>query len=132
MRKIGFALVVASLFWNAAHSASTAFVNVNVIPMTSEIVIASRTVVVTDGTIVGIGATEDTAVPADAVIVDGTDRYLIPGLAEMHGHVPGRTSGNLDRVLSLYVANGITTVRGMLGQPSHLLLRQDIQAKKVL
>ncbi|MGI9204511.1 MAG: amidohydrolase family protein [Woeseiaceae bacterium] len=132
MKIIGFTVFAAIFCWSAAHSASTAFVNVNVIPMTSEIVIASQTVVVTNGTIESIGDVKDTAVPDDAIIVDGTDRYLIPGLAEMHGHVPGRSSGNLDRVLSLFVANGVTTVRGMLGQPSHLLLRQDIHAKKIL
>lgn len=132
MRYIGIAILAASQFWSAAHAASTAFVNVNIIPMTSETVIESQTVVVTDGIIDSIGDVADTAVPADATIVDGTDRYLMPGLTEMHGHVPGRASGNLDRVLSLYVVNGITTVRGMLGQPSHLLLRQDIHAKKVL
>lgn len=132
MRHTGIALIAASLFWSAAHSASTAFVNVNIIPMTSETVLESQTVVVTNGIINNIGDVAVTSVPADATIVDGTDRYLMPGLTEMHGHVPGRTSGNLERVLSLYVANGITTVRGMLGQPSHLLLRQDIHAGKVL
>ena len=132
MKKIRYAFVVASLYWSVAQPASTAFVNVNVIPMTSEIVIESQTVIVSNGTIDSIGDVADTAVPGDAIIVDGTDRYLMPGLAEMHGHVPGRSSGNLDRVLTLYVANGVTTVRGMLGQPSHLLLRQDIQENNIL
>jgi imidazolonepropionase-like amidohydrolase len=115
-----------------AKGESTAFVNVNVIPMTSATVDASRTVVVTDGVIVSIGGVSDTAVPEDATIVDGTDRFLMPGLAEMHGHVPGRTSGNLERVLGLYVANGITIVRGMLGQPSHLLMRQELSENTLL
>jgi len=110
-----------------AYAESTAFINVNVIPMTSDMVLGARTVIVTDGEIVAIGNVDDTAVPADAVVVDGTDRYLIPGLSEMHGHVPGGSSGDLDRVLHLYIANGITTVRGMLGQPSHLELRSALQ-----
>ncbi len=115
-----------------AYGESTAFVNVNVIPMTSETVIASQTVVVTDGLVASIGSVDNTAVPDDAIIVDGTDRYLLPGLAEMHGHVPGRSSGNLERVLALYVANGITTVRGMLGQPSHLVMQREIDEKELL
>jgi hypothetical protein len=125
-------LATGLLLAATANGESTAFVNVNVIPMTSETVIESSTVVVTDGIITSIGGVSDTAVPDDATIVDGTDRYLMPGLAEMHGHVPGRTSGNLDRVLGLYVTNGITTVRGMLGQPSHLLMRREIREKKLL
>ena len=77
------------LFAVAANGASTAFVNVNVIPMTTETVMYARTVIVTDGKIFTIGDVDSTSLPADAVVVDGTDRYLIPGLAEMHGHVPG-------------------------------------------
>ena len=111
---------------------STAFLNVNVIPMTSDVVIESQTVIVIDGRIASIGGVDGTPIPEGANVVDGTDRYLMPGLSEMHGHVPGGSSQNLDRVLSLYVANGITTVRGMLGQPSHLELRERIDSGETL
>jgi imidazolonepropionase-like amidohydrolase len=117
---------------DVAKGESTAFVNVNVVPMTSEAIARNQTVVVTDGVIVSVSGVDDTPVPEDAVIVDGTDRYLMPGLAEMHGHVPGGSSGNLERVLSLYLANGVTTVRGMLGQPSHLVMRSDIHERRLL
>ena len=116
----------------AAGAETTAFVNVNVIPMTGETVEAAQTVIVTDGFITGIGDVQVTPVPDDALIIDGTDRYLMPGLAEMHGHVPGGSSGNLERILGLYVANGITTVRGMLGQPSHLAMREQIASGELL
>ena len=120
-------LTILLLVASPANAESIAIVNVNVIPMTSDMMLGARTVIVTDGEIVVIGDVDDTAVPADAVVVDGTDRFLMPGLSEMHGHVPGGSSGGLDRVLHLYVANGITTVRGMLGQPSHLELRSALQ-----
>jgi len=132
MHKIGIAIFLTCIVCITALAESTAIVNVNVIPMTSEQVVPSQTVVVVDGLITEIGGAGDTSVPDDAVIVDGTDRYLMPGIVEMHGHVPGRTSGNLERVLTLYVANGVTTVRGMLGQPSHLQLRQDLLDQKIL
>ncbi len=109
-----------------AMAESIAIVNVNVIPMTSEVVLPGRSVVVTDGKIVSIGDVETTALPEDAAIIDGTDRYLIPGLAEMHAHIPGESSQDLERVLSLFIANGVTVVRGMLGQPSHLKLRRQL------
>jgi imidazolonepropionase-like amidohydrolase len=66
------------------------------------------------------------------LVIDGTDRYLMPGLSEMHGHIPDLGSDSLERVLHLYLANGITLVRGMLGQPSHLRLRQEILDGSVL
>lgn len=118
--------LITQLAISTASEASTAFINVNVLPMTSETVVAGQTVIVRNGIIESIGAVDSTPVPEDAEVVDGTDRFLMPGLAEMHAHVPGAASRNLDRVLTLFVANGVTTVRGMLGQPSHLKLRQQL------
>jgi imidazolonepropionase-like amidohydrolase len=111
---------------STVSAASTAFINVNVLPMTSETVVAGQTVIVRNGIIEAIGAVDSTPVPENAEVVDGTDRFLMPGLAEMHAHVPGTESQDLDRVLTLFVANGVTTIRGMLGQSSHLKLRQQL------
>ena len=119
-------LATTLLAVDVATAASTAFFNVNVIPMTEERVIPGQTVIVEDGVIALIGDVDDVPLPEDAVIVDGTDRYLMPGLAEMHAHVPDAASDDLDRVLTLFAANGVTTIRGMLGQPSHLALRQAL------
>ena len=127
MKDLTILTAVLLLTASASHAESTAFVNVNLIPMTSEVVQGARTVIVTDGRIVAIGDVDNTPLPDDAVIVDGTDRFLMPGLSEMHGHVPGSRAAELERVLHLYVVNGVTTVRGMLGQPSHLELRSEIQ-----
>jgi imidazolonepropionase-like amidohydrolase len=119
-------IVIAVLAGDLAVAASTAFINVNVLPMTSEIVIKGQTVVVEQGRIVAIGNVDSVPVPEDAQVVDGTDRYLMPGLAEMHAHVPDVDNPNLDRMFSLFAANGVTMIRGMLGRPSHLKLRQDL------
>ena len=113
-------------FASVATAESIAFVNVNVLPMNSERVLVARTVLVSGDRIVAIGDVNATVIPDDATVIDGTDRYLMPGLAEMHGHVPGASSDSLDRVLRLYAVNGVTTVRGMLGQASHLPLRKRI------
>ena len=111
---------------------ATAFVNVNVVSLVDETIDRAQTVLVRDGRIAAIGPVDRTEVPPGAEVVDGTDRYLMPGLAEMHGHVPGEESPNLDRVLTLFVANGVTSVRGMLGQPSHLSLRERLAAGELL
>ncbi|MEX2122692.1 MAG: amidohydrolase family protein [Woeseia sp.] len=122
------ALLLVSL---STHAASTAFVNVNVLPMSTDEALHARTVVVRDGKIAGIGTVDQTELPEDAMIVDGTDRYLMPGLAEMHGHVPPASSADLERILALYVVNGVTTVRGMLGEPGHLDLRKAIASGRI-
>ena len=112
----------------AAAADVTVFVNVNVLPMSDERIIAGQTVIVRDGIIGTIGNVDEVPVPEDARVVDGTDRFLLPGLAEMHAHVPPVGSGELERDFALFVANGVTTVRGMLGHASHLQLREDLLA----
>ena len=132
MRTLSILLFLFVLGTAPALAESLAIVNVNVIPMTSEVVLPGRSVVVTDGRIVAIGDVDTTALPEDAAIIDGTDRYLMPGLAEMHAHVPGASSQDLERVLGLFVANGVTLTRGMLGQPSHIELRRLLAEGEIL
>ncbi|MEL7187029.1 MAG: amidohydrolase family protein [Pseudomonadota bacterium] len=121
--------LVATLGVTAPSFAETAvFVNVNVVPMTDEFVIGDQTVVVTNGKIVAIGGVDTVPVPEGAVVIDGTDRFLMPGLAEMHAHVT--SDDGFDRLATLFVANGVTTIRGMLGRASHLELRDQLAAGK--
>jgi len=124
-------LTLALVGAQAMASETTAFVNVNVVPMSSERVVPEQTVVVSGDRIVAIGLVDEVSIPKGANLVDGTDRYLIPGLAEMHAHVPDPDSPALGRYFSLYVANGVTTIRGMLGRPAHLQLRDDLESGKV-
>ncbi len=102
-----------------------AFINVNVVPVTSERILTGHTVLVRGDRIVSIGPSAKVKVPDAALRIDGTGKYLMPGLAEMHGHIPPPQSPweYIESVLCLYVANGITTVRGMQGAPGQLDLR---------
>ena len=108
-----------------------AIVNVSVIPMQSPDVVPGQTVLVEDGRIAVIGAVDATAVPRGALVVDGTDRFLMPGLAEMHAHLAPAGAASLDRTLALFAANGVTLVRGMLGHSSHLALRDALRDGRV-
>jgi len=106
-------------------SGSVAFVGVNVIPMSTPGMTAGRTVLVKGDRILEVGPAGSVRVPPDARIIDGSGKYLLPGLAEMHGHIPPPQSPAefTEDVLFLYVANGITTVRGMLGHEGQLELK---------
>ena len=115
----------------AAADAVTAFVNVNVIPMSSETVLEQQTVIVADGKILVIGDVDDIPVPEGTTLIDGTDRFLMPGLAEMHAHVTGTDPQQIDRLATLFVANGVTRIRGMLGRASHLRLRAQLESGEV-
>ena len=126
-------LLVLCASATAQESATFVFRDVNVLTMEAAESIDNRTVVVTDGRIVAIGSPGDVEVPPDAVVVDASGRFLMPGLTEMHGHVPGSEDRQyLEDVLFLYVANGVTTVRGMQGREGHIELRGRIDRHEVL
>src|SRR5688500_1026651 len=65
------------------------FVGVNVVPMTGDSVIRDAAVLVSDGRISAVGPAASIAKPRDARVIDARGKYLMPGLAEMHAHVPG-------------------------------------------
>lgn len=108
----------------ASVQAQTAFVNANVLTMTDDDVREGWTVVVDGSEIVASGPSSEVEVPASAARIDASGRFLIPGLAEMHGHIPPvEQEQYAENVLFLYVANGVTTVRGMQGSPGQLDLK---------
>jgi imidazolonepropionase-like amidohydrolase len=116
-----------------------AFVNVNVIPMDREGVLEDMTVIVRDGCIVEMGPASRISVPGGATRIEAVGQFLMPGLAELHAHIlPPQATQNLggeaynERILFLFVANGVTTVRGMLGHPTHFALRKRVEAGEVL
>ena len=117
-------------------AAVTAFTGVTVIPMDRERVVPNQTVVVRDGRIASVGPASSTTVPAGAVRIDGRGKFLMPGLAEMHAHVLGPQAANSEElnrdIMFLYVANGITTIRAMLGAPNQLTLRDQLKRGDVL
>ena len=114
--------------------APTAFENVTLIPMDRERTLENQTVIVQGRRISAIGPAGRVPIPSDALRIDGRGKYLIPGLAEMHGHIPSPDAGEevIERVMLLNVANGITTIRGMLGHPYHLQLRQQVADGEIL
>ncbi|MBL7844068.1 MAG: amidohydrolase family protein [Cyclobacteriaceae bacterium] len=104
--------------------------SVNVIPMDEERVIANQTVLIKDGKITAIGSKVKSG--KNALVIDGKGKYLMPGLAEMHAHVPPIDDLQpMKEVLFLFAANGITTIRGMLGHSRHLELRGMIQRGEI-
>jgi imidazolonepropionase-like amidohydrolase len=132
-----FCLLLALLGPGRVHGqqgGTTAFVDVSVIPMDTERVLEHQTVVVRGDRIVALGPASTTVVPRGAVRIDGRGKFLLPGLAEMHGHVPppSAPAQQTEDVLFLYLANGITTVRGMLGAPNQLELRERARRGEIL
>lgn len=117
-----------------AQSTPVAFTNVTVLPMDGDRRLPNHTVIVQDGRILTMGPSARTPVPAGATQIDGRGKFLMPGLAEMHAHVPpgSPTEEQLADIMFLYVANGITTIRGMLGAPYQIELKAKLASGAML
>src|SRR5687767_14870493 len=110
-----------------------AFVDVSIIPMDSSRVLTGHAVIVQGDRITQLGPKEEVRVPAEAFVVRASGKYLMPGIAEMHGHLPevGAPAGLVESVLLLYLANGVTTVRGMKGSPGQLKLCERVNRREI-
>ncbi len=109
------------------------FSNVNVIDVRTGEIMKAFQVVIDSGKIIQVVAQLDNS-EKYASHIDGTGKYLIPGLAEMHAHIPPPTTSpeRIEETLFLYLSNGITTIRGMLGDPAHLVLREQADKGDIL
>ncbi len=127
MPKVIAALLLISLATSLAAD-SLLFTNVRLVDVENASVSEPMPLAVRDGFIVAAGEL------GEAGRVVETSGYLIPGLAEMHAHVPQMRLGEslVHDTLVLYLAHGITTIRGMLGEPGHLTLRQQLASGEVI
>lgn len=128
MRAFFLALVFTFAGLAVSVTAQTvAFTNVSVIPMDRERVLSNQRVVIKNGLIAEIGNAKNVKLPKDAVRIDGTGKFLIPGLIDMHTHLLSDGDEYPDSIgpdeLRVMVANGVTTVRFMIGTPELLVLR---------
>jgi imidazolonepropionase-like amidohydrolase len=140
----GLAIAFCNLSAAAQHASTTAFIHVNVVPMDREIVLRDQTVVVKDGKIVALGPTRSIKLPKGSQRIEGSNQYLMPGLADMHIHfirpaTAKKQPSSADtyaqenpRLALLFVANGVTTVRNMWGHPAIRALNDDIHKGRLI
>lgn len=112
-------------FSGAPTEADYVFEDVNIIPMDEETVMEKRAVAVKDGEILAIVDQADADAFTAVQRIDGKDRYLMPGLSDMHVHVRWESQ----TMFNLFLAKGVTTVANMGsddGGFNHLQLREAI------
>ncbi|MGA3189857.1 MAG: amidohydrolase family protein [Bryobacteraceae bacterium] len=110
-----FAFVIGAL---PLAAAGIAVQDVTVIDVAAGTARPHMTVVIDDGKITRVGATS-TPVPAGTRIVAGKDKFLIPGLWDMHVHLFYK------QYLPLFLAFGITGVQDMGSNFSQVKIWRD-------
>ena len=109
-----------------ATAQSLAFTDVTVIDVAEGTTDSGMTVVVADDRIMAVGTTGSLDVPADATVFDGTGKYVIPGLWDMHVH----SAASVGWHFPLFLAHGVTGVKNMHSTvDAALALTTDIQSR---
>ncbi|MDH5382971.1 MAG: amidohydrolase, partial [Cyclobacteriaceae bacterium] len=107
--------------------------NIAILSPSSDSFSSPQYVLISGDSILGISS--DSSAFSSTVIIDGQGKFLIPGLSEMHAHIPTPAQGGMELVeetLFLYLSQGVTTIRGMLGDPFHLELKEKIKKDEIL
>jgi imidazolonepropionase-like amidohydrolase len=88
--------------------------DVTIIDCAGHAVRPGMSLLISNGHIAAIGPASRVKAPANAEILDGRGKYLIPGLWNMHVHLGAYANGK--RALSAFLAEGVTGLRDM-GSP---------------
>lgn len=129
-------MVITGLSEAVAQQSVYVIKNVSVIPMTAkDKIIANANVVIADNKIVSVNQ----PIPENATVIDGTGKWLTPGLADMHVHIPvdghfntnyttraAAIFTNTQDVMTPFIANGVTTVFELNARAGHFGQRNEI------
>ena len=134
MRKI--LLLVAAITWPFLTPAQQppnhrtdllVITHVTVIDATGSAPKSDMTLIISGGRIASIGTSQELIAPSGARVLNGSGKFLIPGLWDMHIHLddpelwPMHVSRqDKEKIFPLLIANGITGVRDMGGSLEQL------------
>jgi imidazolonepropionase-like amidohydrolase len=116
-RQLHFALLFALAGFASGQSTPApsppglAFTNVTIIDTTGKRPGQRATVITSGARITEVGEPDKVRIPAGTRIIDGTGKYLMPGLWDMHMHLSYVT----EHAFPLLIANGVTGVCDMGG-----------------
>ena len=85
----------------------------NIIDVENQITNSNQTIAIQNGKIILIEPYSDSSVIKAETIIDGTNKYLMPSLWDMHTHYT--TSNKHKGFLNLFIANGVLGVRDLWG-----------------
>ena len=118
-------LGVANLLFAQTQPASSqlTIAHANVVDMRHGTILRNQTVVVQDGLIQTVSPDHEPS--GKGTVMDATGKYLIPGLWDMHVHSALTPVWDERAIYALYIANGVTGIRDMGGDPGLLEQRRN-------
>ncbi len=105
-----------------------AIMNISVIDPEAGTLLSGQTVLIEKGRITKFAPNDSITIPENAEQIDGSDKFLIPGLWDMHVHLGLGLAPQL--TMPLLIANGVTNIREM-GRAASLEQKKNWQ-KQIL
>ncbi len=125
---IGTILAAVLAATSTATADLTAITNVSVIDVVAGKAVPAQTVVIEDGAIAAVVPAASFKPAKEAVLIDGTGKFLMPGLFDAHVHYV-----DPDSFGPMFVANGVLFVRDMGGVTEQITdLRDQLNRGEVL
>lgn len=123
MKRISTLLSLTIVINLALHAQKSIVTNITVIPTHINQSFESKDVVIENGKIQAIRD----HVKADTITydktIDGTGKFMIPGLVDAHAHFPEKDM--IDTYFLMNLVNGVTTLRSMRGEEWHLEIDRE-------
>lgn len=126
------ALSLPGCFRMKAESGDIAIQNVTVIDATGAPAKSGTTVLIAGKRILKMGPTREVRLAKSVRIIDGGGKFLIPGLWDMHVHPFEGKDARWKEFMALYIANGVTGVRVMFGDPLFHRWRDEIMSGQLI
>ena len=124
------ALSLFAVLWNmngiAQETKGLIIKDINVITMTSPNLTAKKSVLIENGKIVKIDDFKKLSKKTNHTVVEGSNKFLMPGLAEMHSHAP--VEKDIQNYLVENIAAGVTHIRIMNTKTPQLVLKNKIES----
>jgi imidazolonepropionase-like amidohydrolase len=119
--------ILLALFSTASFAQNTFVISdVHVIPISTNTVLEHQDVYLKNGIIEKIEAHKTSATPGYKLI-KGEGKYMMPGLADMHVHLPdGSEPLTKQQAYDYYLQSGVTVLRSMRGENFHPAHRDSI------
>jgi imidazolonepropionase-like amidohydrolase len=123
-------LALLPLFYVAPLAAQDlAISHVTVVDVSTGARLTDRTVTIRGDRILAVAPSKDTKIASTPRVIDGTGKYLIPGLWDMHVHVFAWERKDLEQ----FIRYGVTGVRDLGGVPDSInAISRDIAAGHLL
>lgn len=96
--------------------------HVNIVPMNKDTILRNKSIWIKEGIIHQISD----SIAKDLPTINALGKYLCPGLVDMHAHLMD------EQELGLYLSNGVTSIRNLMGMPFHLEIKSRLEAGELL